>query len=419
MKRFLFCFALMASLILWLAACQAQPEAAPADTATPESTVEPEIAPTDPPTWTPTPLPPPTAAIPPTPIETPTPEATPTPALVEVWVNAVDGLNLRAEAKADGALVATLKHQQHLVALSPAGAPDATGTAWQNVRTDDGKTGWASAQYLTTTNPASPTIAPTTAATTAAATPAATAVVLTATPATTAVPGATAAAATPAAGATPVGDVWVIARDGLNLRAEPNTTAAVLTVLQYGQKVTALTTPTAPDAGGIAWQNIRTEASQTGWAAAASLSATAPITGTATPTSTTPPGATNPNTLSDLLQRINDLRQQNGLSAVEFSSQLTASAQRHSLDMAQTGNVSQTGSDASTAIGRMQAAGYAGEPGEELINGGQLSIDDVWSDWLNNRRNANVLLNPKYIRVGIAVASAGANHYYTADFGGP
>lgn len=396
MKHFLFVVLLIAGLALPLTACQAAPTAMPTDTATPEAPTESAEVPTVSPKWTPTPLPSPTPEIPPTPVDTPTPEATPTPVPADVWVDAVNGLNLRAEAKADAQLVTTLKHQQHLVALDLAGAPDAGGISWQNVRTDDGKTGWVSAQYLTKTNPANPTPAATTAA--AAAT-----VVATTSPVTT---------------TTSIGNVWVNTAGGLNLRAEPNTNAAVVATLNYGQRLAALAPKTAPDAGGVAWQNVRTEANQTGWAAADYLTSTPPVTATVSPTSIVPSVA-GTDAANVLLQRLNELRAQNGMATFELSPQLTAAAQRHSLDMAKTGKISVNGSDGSIPTGRMQAAGYPGKPGEEIVSGGPLTIEEVWYDWVSNRPNANVLLNPEYIRVGIAVANAGANSYYTADFGAP
>jgi uncharacterized protein YkwD len=478
MKRFLF-VAIVGSLLL--AACQGAPTPTPTETATAELPTEPP-APTLPPTWTPTPLPPPT--IPP---DTPTPAATATPVPADVWVNAAAGLNLRAEPKADAKLVTTLKDKQHLVSISIAAAPDASGVTWQNVQTDDGQTGWVAAQYLTTTNPAGPTAAPTTAATTAppaastgeawvAATnglnlraeasisatlvallPLGTHLTLTGAPSapdasgiawqgvrtddgktgfvsaaaisptkpTTPTPTVAGAASTPApatiaattsaTSTTSTGTVYVIATNGLNLRAQPSTTAAVVVNLTYGQKLTALAPKTAPDASGIAWQNVRTEANQSGWAAADYLSATPPVTTTAT---LTPPGSAVTSMANDILQRLNALRAQNGLQPVALNSALAAAALRHSQDMARTGNVSHVGSDSSTAEQRMRAAGYTGGTGEEAIYGGR-SVDEAWYFWTTDRAHANMLLTPEYTVVGVGVVNAADRYYYTIDFGKP
>jgi uncharacterized protein YkwD len=400
----------------------------------------------------------------------------------DVWVNTAAGLNLRAEPKADAKLVATLKNKQHLVAIGPATAPDAGGLTWQNVRTDDGKTGWASAQFLMKTDPAGPAPAPTAPAPAAStgeawvnatnglnlraqALTTSTLVALlpfgarltltgaptgpdaggitwqsvrtddgktgfvsaqflsttkpaTSTPAAAAAVTATVAATAPAAATTSAsaGTVYVISTNGLNLRAQPNSTASVVAVLSFGQRLTALASKTAPDAGGVAWQNVRTEANQSGWAAADYLSATPPVTATVATTSTSGPVA---GAATDLLQRLNALRIQNGLPTVTLNSALTAAAQRHSQDMAKTGNISHTGSDGSAPEQRLRAAGYPGGAGEEAIYGGRAAVDDAWYFWTTDRGHANMLLKPEYTTVGIAVVSAGDRNYYTMVFGKP
>ena len=470
MRRFLF-VAIVGSMLL-LAACQGAPSPTPTETATTEPTVEPTTAPTPLPTSTPTPQPSPTPA------NTPTPAASPTPAPVEMWVNAANGLNLRADAKANAKLVATLKDKQHLVAIGPATAPDASGVAWQNVRTDDGQTGWVSAQFLTTTNPAGSKVAVTAAAPT---TPAAstgeawvtatvglnlraqasttstlvallpfgthltltgaptgpdaggitwqsvrtddgksgfvsTAAISTTKPTTSTPVPATVATTTPATSTTSSGTVYVIAANGLNLRAQPNTTAAVVANLNYGQRLTALAPKTAPDTGGIAWQNVRTETNQSGWVAAEYLSATSPLTTTTPVTST---GVNVTSMANDILQRLNMLRAQNNLQPIALNSALTAAALRHSQDMAKTGNVSYTGSDGTTPEQRMRAAGYTGGTGEEAVYGGRAAVNDAWYYWTTDRAHANMLLRPEYTVVGIGVVNIGDRYYYTLDFGKP
>jgi uncharacterized protein YkwD len=62
--------------------------------------------------------------------------------------------------------------------------------------------------------------------------------------------------------------------------------------------------------------------------------------------------------VAQILGRINALRQQNGLLPLDLNSALTASAQRHSDDMARTGNVDHTGSDGSSIESRIRESGY-------------------------------------------------------------
>ena len=488
MKRFV----LFLIVVAMLTACGGEP--AVVDTPTAEAIAEAtatETAP-PPPTWTPTAVP--TAE--PTAIPTPAPTATPVPN--DVWVSSAAGLNMRAEAKAGAQLVMTLKDKQHLIALGQPVGPDAGGITWQNVQTDDGKTGWVSAQYLTKTNPAAPAPAatPVPVATTApAATPApatvadayvtspdglnlraqasttATVVVvipfgahvtslsapapadaagiawqnvrtddgktgfvaasfLSATKPTTATVTATVTGTTPVA--TPIvtstpaagslGTVYVIATNGLNLRAQPATTAAVVVTLTYGQRLTTLAAKSAPDAAGISWQNVRTDAGQAGYAAADYLSATAPTTATTTVTGTTtatPAAGANVQAMAaELVRRINELRAQNGVGTVAVNSQLTTAALRHSQDMAKTGNIAHVGSDGSTPAQRMAAAGYPGRGTDEVIYGGRATVDDVWYFWTNDRMHANVILNSKFAQVGVSVVNVGDRYYFTADFGG-
>jgi uncharacterized protein YkwD len=330
---------------------------------------------------------------------TPAPTAAPVASTGEAWVTAADGLNLRAQAATTSTLVALLPFGTHLALTGAPAGPDAGGITWQSVRTDDGKTGFVSTQFISATKPATPTPAATTGPVTATVTIAATAPVT-----------------APATTATSAGTVYVIATNGLNLRAQPNSTAAVIANLTYGQRLTSLAPKTAPDASGVAWQNVRTDGNQSGWAAADYLSAAPPVTSTATITAG---GVSVANMASDLLSRLNTLRLQNKMNTVSLNSALTAAALRHSQDMAKTGNISHTGSDGSTPNQRIQAAGYNGEAGEEAIYGGRATVDEAWNFWTNDRLNANILLNPDYTAVGIAVVNAGDRYYYTLDFGKP
>jgi uncharacterized protein YkwD len=307
-------------------------------------------------------------------------------------------LNLRAQASTTATLVALLPFGTHLTLTGAPTGPDAGGITWQSVRTDDGKVGFVSAAATSSTKPATPT--PTVVG----------AVPVTATVSVTSV------ATVPATTTASAGTVYVIATNGLNLRAQPNTTAAVVATLVYGQRLTALAPKTAPDAGGVAWQNVRTETNQSGWASADYLSATPPVTTTTTVTST---GVSVSSMASEILQRLNTLRAQNGLQPVALNSALTAAAQRHSQDMAKTGNISHTGSDGTTPEQRMRAAGYAGGTGEEALYGGRATVDDAWYFWTTDKGHANMLLKPEYTTVGIAVVNVGDRYYYTMDFGKP
>ena len=170
MKRLFFVLLFTA----FLAACQsAPPTSAPTNvptvaaavatnTARPAATATPLPAATASPTNTPPPTVTPTSAETLTPAPTATPMATPTPATREVTVSADNGLNLRSDPSSTAALLRTLADGTRLTAIGAANPPDAGGVAWQNVRTDDGQSGWAAAQFLIDVKPvaAAPTAAP-------------------------------------------------------------------------------------------------------------------------------------------------------------------------------------------------------------------------------------------------------------------
>jgi uncharacterized protein YkwD len=100
---------------------------------------------------------------------------------------------------------------------------------------------------------------------------------------------------TPTAPPTPVTrEVYVNSDNGLNLRAEPSSTATVLRTLDRGTLLTAIGAANPPDAGGIVWQNVRTADGQSGYVAAQFLIDTQPVAAAPTATSlpTLPPDAT-------------------------------------------------------------------------------------------------------------------------------
>jgi Bacterial SH3 domain len=164
----------------------------------------------------------------------------------DLWVTSDIGLNFRD--RPGGNLIASLPNGQHLTTIGAPNPPDANGTVFQQVRTDDGQTGYVAAVYqganlLSTTQPT----------------------------------------------ATSSSDVWVNSNDGLNLRDKPG--GNLLAVIPNGQHLTAIGSPNPPDANGTVFQQVRTDDNQTGYVAAifqgTSLLSTTKPTTTTTTTSTT------------------------------------------------------------------------------------------------------------------------------------
>jgi len=137
---------------------------------------------------------------------------------------------------------------------------------------------------------------------------------------------------------------------------------------------------------------------------------------TAAPSGDTSAGAATGDAL-EMLNRINALRAQNGLTPFAYNAQLEAAALRHSQDMANTGNISHTGSDGSTAQQRILDAGYPATATGEGIYGGA-SLDDAFGFFSTDPDHLPSLLSTQYTEIGVAVVQGGGFlTYYTVDFG--
>jgi hypothetical protein len=134
------------------------------------------------------------------------------------------------------------------------------------------------------------------------------------------------------------------------------------------------------------------------------------------------PAAAQDSDVFQILARINALRQQNGLPPLDLSSTLTASAQRHSDDMARTGNIDHTGSDGSSIESRIREAGYGhwrdfGIWGENIYGGQLANVDAAWDFWSNSQVHRANILKPRYREIGIGVGRSDNGTYYTLNFG--
>jgi uncharacterized protein YkwD len=115
------------------------------------------------------------------------------------------------------------------------------------------------------------------------------------------------------------------------------------------------------------------------------------------------------------VERTNHYRQQFSCSPLVLDKRLTASAQRHSKDMALNDRFDHTGSDGSSPSDRVTAAGYKWSLTAENLAAGYMSPEAVVDAWFNevppndgHRRN---LLN-------CALRQVGVGYYDLADDGG-
>lgn len=137
----------------------------------------------------------------------------------------------------------------------------------------------------------------------------------------------------------------------------------------------------------------------------------------ATPQPAAAPDASGqPSEATDLLDRINALRAEDGLAPYTLNVQLSAAALRHSQDMAGTGNISHTGSDDSSARQRILDTGYPAVASAEGIYGGA-SLDDAFQFWSTDPDHRPSLLSTQYREIGFGTAQGGFLTYFTITFG--
>ncbi len=89
--------------------------------------------------------------------------AAPTPTSVApgyVYVASINGLNLRADHAASSPVLVTLANGQRLQTNGLNFGPDSDGITWLNVKTDDNREGWVSAEFVDTTVPSVKPAAP-------------------------------------------------------------------------------------------------------------------------------------------------------------------------------------------------------------------------------------------------------------------
>jgi uncharacterized protein YkwD len=148
--------------------------------------------------------------------------------------------------------------------------------------------------------------------------------------------------------------------------------------------------------------------------------------GTPAPTpSAVPPSATattvpatvgNARFEQQIVALINNERRRGHCPALRVDGKLRAAARSHSADMATHNFVGQTGSDGSSAIDRMQKAGYP-QGLSELLARGADNPQAVVRSWTRDRSDRAQLMDCDARAIGVGVAFRGKTAYWTADFG--
>jgi hypothetical protein len=127
-------------------------------------------------------------------------------------------------------------------------------------------------------------------------------------------------------------------------------------------------------------------------------------------------------TSADLLALVNEARINQGLYPYVISAELSAAAQRHSNDMATSGQIGHTGSDGSSSTQRVLEAGYGvfdfGLVASENVYGGIGGADAPFNAWMGQSGARSNLLSEKYREVGIGVARDDQGRiFWTLDVG--
>ena len=101
--------------------------------------------------------------------------------------------------------------------------------------------------------------------------------------------------------------------------------------------------------------------------------------------------------------RMSALRATNGLARpLGHSAALQAAAQAHADDMARSGAFGHTGSNGSTLRTRTSAAGYNACYAAENVASGQVSIAQVFQDWMGSSGHRTNILAPQATQFGFA-----------------
>jgi len=122
----------------------------------------------------------------------------------------------------------------------------------------------------------------------------------------------------------------------------------------------------------------------------------------------------------DMLNLVNQLRQDNGLQILRLNTSLNQAAKDHSSDMANNNYFSHTGLNDSSFSQRAIAAGYKGFPRGENIAAGNSSVTATFNQWVNSSGHLNNMLNSGSNEMGIGHAynsNAKYGHYWTQIFG--
>lgn len=130
-------------------------------------------------------------------------------------------------------------------------------------------------------------------------------------------------------------------------------------------------------------------------------------------------------TASEMIEKVNALRESNGLDPYEANTVLMTVAQTHANYIASTGVLTHFDDKGNRPYQRAINSGYAvagnlsfgGLFSEAIYSGSGLSDDDVLAAWQANSADSITLLSEDYKDIGIGIAAANGLTYYVLDVG--
>lgn len=125
----------------------------------------------------------------------------------------------------------------------------------------------------------------------------------------------------------------------------------------------------------------------------------------------------------ELLNLINEFRQQANLPALGLSATLSGAAQAHAEDMVQNHYFAHEGLDGSSPGDRAQRTGYPSSFVAENIAAGNEYPKDVFEQWVNSSGHRENMLGEKYTEAGIGgvlhAPQTENSHYWVLVLGNP
>ncbi len=102
-----------------------------------------------------------------------------------------------------------------------------------------------------------------------------------------------------------------------------------------------------------------------------------------------------------VVELVNRIRRQYGLTQLATNPALTMAARRHSQDMAMRGYFSHQSPEGSSVKERLLASGYPSQFVGENIAYGSPTSEQVVQNWMNSRGHRKNILNPSYRQIGV------------------